>query len=911
MNQRKVISSSVIVLSIIIAGLASQWAWSTYQQYRTASDMILVNQLSDDLIRAANIKAVERGMTSLLLGNGRTVLSETHEQVAQLRREGDAVWLDAQASISQLQQSQTFNRVFSVNLEQAHKGYQLFKETRSRVDRQMDGAKSDISQQAWIKVATDFINSIALLRESLLTTVEMPYEILSLNLTLKHRVWLASEHAGKERAIFAYYVGARKAIPDSVQANLKNYRSIVERELQAVQSAKQQIGLDNLVLVAIDQMEDTFLDKFSRLRELAYSGATDGDYACSAVNWMEQATTAIESIIAINTAVTLMANEYAIQAQEQSLQRMAVIPILLLLTFVAMIIALYKVRQTANDLFEQKELAQFTLRSIGDAVVSTDEAGNVGYLNPIAEKMIGWTTREIQGKPLRDYFNIINGLTREPEPNPIDVCLRERTVVGLNDNSILVGKDGTEYGIEDSAAPINNHKGEVVGAVMVFYESCMAQSDNHMLSFHASHDSLTRLINRREFERRLTELMTRAKNSGKRHALCYLDLDQFKIVNDTCGHIAGDKLLRQITYLFQEKVRDADILARLGGDEFGLLLENCTLKDAIHIAEGLRKIAKNFRFVWKDKSFDISVSIGVVPIMPDSASPAEILSDADAACFAAKDKGRNCIQVYEPGNIELARRHGEMQWVSRITEAMEEDRFILYSQTIMPLNDTAPPHVEILIRMLERDGKVIAPMAFIPAAERYNLMQDIDRWVIASSLASIDKFLHAGGDSNAVFNINLSGASLGQESLPLFIRSELAKYDIPPGNICFEITETAAISNYDQAMELIKNLREIGFLFALDDFGSGLSSFSYLKSMHVDFLKIDGQLIQGIETDPIAYGMVEAIHNVGKIMGIKTIAEFVSNEMILEKLRIMGVDYVQGYVISKPQPFASHGKLDT
>jgi len=911
MNQRKIINSSVIVLCIIIVSLAGQWAWSTYLEHRAARDMILVNQLADDLIRATDIEAVERGMTSLLLGENSVRLPEIREQVTELRREGDAIWLGVQASISQLQRWQTLDKVLSANLEKSRKGYQLFKEARSRVDRQIDGAESEISQKVWIEIATDFISSNAMLRESLLATVEIPSEVANIYLTLKHSVWLASEYAGRERAVFAYYVGLREAVPNEVQVNLKNFRSVVELELLEVQSVKQKIDLDNRVLVAINQMEVAFLEKFSKLREQVYFGVSDGNYACSAVNWMEKATAAIESIIAINTALTQVANEYAIQSKQQSLLHMVVILALLLLAFVVMFIALHKVRQTTNDLFQQKELAQFTLRSIGDAVVSTDEKGNVGYLNPVAEKMIGWTTREIQGKPLRDYFTIINGLTRRPEPNPVDVCLQERRVVGLNDNSVLVGKDGTEYGIEDSAAPICDHEGDVVGAVMVFYESCMIRNESHLLSYHASHDSLTRLINRREFERRLTELMIRAKNSGTQHALCYLDLDQFKIVNDTCGHVAGDKLLRQITYLFQEKVRDADILARLGGDEFGLLLENCILKDAIHIAEGLRMIAKEFRFVWEDKSFDISVSIGVVPIMSNSVSPAEILSDADAACFAAKDKGRNCIQVYEPGNIELARRHGEMQWVSRITEAMEENRFTLYSQSIMPLNDTAPQHVEILIRMLERDGKVIAPMAFIPAAERYNLMQDIDRWVIGSSFANIDKFFHDGSANNIVFNINLSGASLGQENLPLFIRSELAKYDIPPSNICFEITETAAISNFDQAMELIKNLREIGFLFALDDFGSGLSSFSYLKSMSVDFLKIDGQLIQGIEADPIAYGMVEAIHNVGKIMGIKTIAEFVSNEMILEKLRIMGVDYVQGYVISKPQPLDIIGQYDS
>ncbi|MCK4705675.1 MAG: EAL domain-containing protein, partial [Gammaproteobacteria bacterium] len=555
------------------------------------------------------------------------------------------------------------------------------------------------------------------------------------------------------------------------------------------------------------------------------------------------------------------------------------------------------------DLFQQKELAQFTLRSIGDAVISTDENGNVRYLNPIAEKMIGWSTREIKGKPLRDYFHIINGLTRAPEPNPIDLCLQEKHVVGLNQNTILISKNGKEYGIEDSAAPICNHGGDAVGAVMVFYKSDTMSSENNLLSYHASHDSLTRLINRREYERRLTELLIRSKASGEQHVLCYLDLDQFKIVNDTCGHMAGDKMLRQVTYLFQEKVREVDVLARLGGDEFGLLLENCALNDAVHIAEELRKELKKFHFVWEDKMFDISVSIGVVPITADSASTAEILSNADAACFAAKDKGRNCIQVYEPGNIDLALRHGEMQWVSRITEALRENRFTLYSQSIMPLNDSAQKHVELLIRMLDKDGEVIAPMAFIPAAERYNLMQDIDHWVIRSSFSEIDKLSRNDGADNVVFNINISGASLGQKSLPIYIRSLLEKYDISPSNICFEITETAAISNFEQAMKLMKNLREIGFLFALDDFGSGLSSFSYLKNMPVDFLKIDGQLIEGIESDPIAYGMVEAIHKVGQIMGIKTIAEYVSDETILAKLRLLGVDYVQGYAISKPQPF--------
>lgn len=905
MDQRRIINSSVIVLSLIILGLAGQWGRSTYLEYRAASDMALINKVTDDLIRASNIEAVERGMTSLLLGDSNAKSSQLRGQLAQLRRDGDSIWLGAQALTVELQRQGAFNSLLSESLHGASQAYQLFREARGRVDRQIEGGDSEISVESWIEISTGFISSIAILRDSLLSMADMPPDVARLNLTLKHWVWLASEHAGRERAVFAYYLGIQQAVPVEMQAVLKDYRRVVEQGLLAVESVRRQLGLDARILVAIEAMEDTFLNEFSGLRERLYHGVSDGNYRCDAVEWMTSATAAIDSIIAINTAVTEVASERALQIKKQSVLYFVIILTLLSLTSVVILIALFKVRQTSNDLFQQKELAQFTLRSIGDAVVSTDEKGNVQYLNPIAEKMIGWTTQEILGKPLRNYFHIMNGLTRAPEPNPVDLCLQDMRVVGLNDNTILIHRDGKEYAIEDSAAPIRNHDGVAVGAVMVFYESSMVHSEDHMLSYHASHDSLTRLINRREFERRLTELLAHSKNSGEQHALCYLDLDQFKIVNDTCGHVAGDKLLRQVTYLFEGKVRDADVLARLGGDEFGLLLENCTLKKAIHIAEGLRKVVKEYRFIWEEKTFEVSVSIGVVPITLDSASPVEILSDADAACFAAKDKGRNCIQVYEPGNIELASRHGEMQWVSRITEALEEDRFILYSQSIMPLNEGHPEHIELLVRILGRDGQVIAPMAFIPAAERYNLMQDIDRWVICSSFLEIDRLSRGGHADNMVFNINLSGVSLGQKNLPFFIWSELGKYNLSPGNICFEITETAAISNFDQAMELMKSLSEMGFLFALDDFGSGLSSFSYLKSMPVNFLKIDGQLIEGIESDPIAYGMVEAIHRVGQIMGIKTIAEYVSSETILEKLRLLGVDYAQGYAISRPRPFGN------
>ncbi|MCW8909438.1 MAG: diguanylate cyclase, partial [Gammaproteobacteria bacterium] len=771
-EQHKIINRSVMLLSLIIVSLAAQWGWSTYLNYHAANDMILVNQLADDLISASNIEAEERGMTSLLLGESNAELSTLLDQVTRLRQEGDAIWLKTKAAIHNMHQHDTDNRV-STNLHQANTAYLLFQEARTKVDNQISGTGHEISPKTWIKLSTSFISSIALLRESLLAMVEMPRELGRLNLTFKHRLWLASEYAGRERGILAYYVNSNKAVPARVQIDLLNYRAVVEKELQEIIATKQYSHDEEQVHVAINKMERIFFDEFSRVREQVYRGVSNGIYPISGIDWVKQATIAIDSIIAIKTTITEVSNRYALEIKKQSLFRFAVILALLLLAFALIILALLKVRQTTNDLFQQKELAQFTLSSIGDAVISTDEKGNIRSLNPIAEKMIGWSTAEIRGEPLRDYFNIINGLTRITEPNPIDICLQEKRVVGLNDNTILIGRDGTEYGIEDSAAPIRNHQGDAVGAVMVFYESCMNHTENHMLSYHASHDSLTRLINRREYERRLTELLTSAKNSGEKHALCYLDLDQFKIVNDTCGHVAGDKLLRQITYLFQGKVRDADTLARLGGDEFGLLLENCPLKEAMKIAEGLRKVVKDFRFAWEDKTFEISVSIGVVPITADSISPAEILSDADAACFTAKDKGRNCIQLYEPGNMELARRYGEMQWVSRITEALEEDRFILYSQSIKPLNEKFPEHVELLIRMLDKDGEVIAPMAFIPAAERYNLMQDIDYWVIRSAFAAIRKYAEHNPDDRIVYNINLSGTSLGQKELANYICSQI------------------------------------------------------------------------------------------------------------------------------------------
>ncbi len=422
------------------------------------------------------------------------------------------------------------------------------------------------------------------------------------------------------------------------------------------------------------------------------------------------------------------------------------------------------------------------------------------------------------------------------------------------------------------------------------------------LTYQASHDDLTDLINRREFERRAERLLLTIGSTQSSHALCFMDLDQFKVVNDTCGHMAGDEMLRQLTTELKNVVRVRDTLARLGGDEFGVLMEHCSLDDAHRVAISLQKTIQDYQFAWEGQTFKVGVSIGLVAITEMTPNLTELLKDADAACYMAKDQGRNRIHVSHADDIDIAQRHGEMQWVARLNHALEEDRFCLYAQIIEPL-DTANKniHYELLIRMLDDSGEIIPPGAFLPAAERYNLISKVDYWVIEHAfdlLANNPTFLE---DINFC-SINLSGASLTNPDVLDFIVVQLDKSSIDGHKICFEITETAAISNLSMAMKFISTLKELGCRFALDDFGSGLSSFAYLKNLPVDFLKIDGMFVKDIADDPIDHAMVKSINEIGQVMGMKTIAEFVENDEIKGMLREIGVNYAQGYGIGKPLP---------
>jgi len=556
-------------------------------------------------------------------------------------------------------------------------------------------------------------------------------------------------------------------------------------------------------------------------------------------------------------------------------------------------------------LFHEKERALVTLNSIGDAVITTDNSGVVTFLNPIAEELTGWSNDEATGKNLEEVFHIINEKTRKRMDNPVSNCLNQGKVVALANDTLLINRSGNEIAIEDSAAPIRNSDNEIIGVVMVFHDVSAARELVEKMTWQATHDSLTGLVNRREFERRLGDLIVIAKKRHKSHILMYIDLDQFKIVNDTCGHTAGDEMLRQLSFILQDQVRESDTLARLGGDEFGILLAGCSLDNAKTIADNIRQTIKEFRFSWEEKTFEIGASIGVVSISEDTENVSNALSAADVACYAAKDLGRNRVYYYEANDADLQKRHGEMEWVSKINAAFANDQFKLYYQIIQPVKDTEDNslHFEVLLRMLDENNSIIPPAAFIPAAERYNLMSVIDRWVIRNTCKFIDEYQSRGSLIPLdTVSINLSGNSFSENDFEQYVFEQLNEFNVPAKLLCFEVTETAAIANLTQAVQFIRKMKQIGCRFSLDDFGSGLSSFAYLKNLPVDFLKIDGNFVKDMANDQIDFAMVRSINEIGQVMGLGTIAEYVEDEVSLNMLREIGVNYAQGYGIAKPSP---------
>lgn len=563
---------------------------------------------------------------------------------------------------------------------------------------------------------------------------------------------------------------------------------------------------------------------------------------------------------------------------------------------------LRKLQESREELALAHEKAAVTLHSIGDAVVTTDQDGMIEYMNPIAEALVGWNTSEAQGRPLLEVFNILNEDTREPADNPVARCLREGAIVGLANHTVLIARDGTEYIIEDSAAPIRNAHNRLLGAVLVFRDVTEERLVQRQLRYLAQRDTLTGLYNRHYFEQELGRAVQVARRGTLGYAMFYMDLDQFKVINDTVGHGAGDQMLREVGEFFARRVRQSDVLARLGGDEFGVLLNGVGAGEVLEIAGDLQESMKAFDFTYQGVTYEISISIGIAMIGTQTLSSAEVLRHADIACYVAKRQGRGCNHLYSDSDDVDLTTIGELKLLADIKTALAQDRFVLHFQPIQPLAGQGEALYEVLVRMLDDQDQLIGPGTIIPTAERYGLMTQIDKWVVERALTLLDERVRSGQPVR--FSINLSGTSVGDPQLLEAIRGGVQRLNVPPERLIFEVTETAAIAvaHIEKAEAFMRELRGVGCRFALDDFGTGFSSFTHLKYLPVDYIKIDGTFVRDILSDPVDQAMVRSINQIAHSLGKRTVAEFVENEQVREALLSFGVDYAQGYHIGRPGP---------
>jgi diguanylate cyclase (GGDEF)-like protein/PAS domain S-box-containing protein len=551
-----------------------------------------------------------------------------------------------------------------------------------------------------------------------------------------------------------------------------------------------------------------------------------------------------------------------------------------------------------------RSLARRTLDAVGDGIITTDVDGRIEYVNAAAEVMIGCRRDMAVGRLLSELVSLVDETDRRPLGDPVGRCLEEGARIDLGRRCLLVAlTSGDEHSIELSASPIRSSTREYLGAIVLLHDVSEIRGLARQMSYQASHDPLTGLANRREFERRLDDAVSSARSGAAAHVLCYLDLDRFKVVNDTCGHMAGDNLLREVAGLIRGQVRDSDSVARVGGDEFGMLLVGCPLEKARQIADDVCAVIRDYRFVWRDRIFTVGVSVGLVEIGHESGSMEELLGAADSACYVAKQKGRGRVHVYSSRDEAVARQRGEILWLQRIQKALKEDQFELYVQPIVSVIGRVKtgPAYEILLRMRGEDDDAISPASFMQAAERYHLMPNVDRWVLQATFSAISSGSLKLPDSRSC-TINLSGQTLGDPQFLDFVVDCLDRSGIAPGQICFEVRESSVIANLSHAARFIAVLHGMGCQFALDDFGSGLGAFTNLKSLAMDYLKIDGNIIRGLADDQVNEAMVTAMVDLARTLDIGVVAEHVETEVAFDTVRRMGVDFAQGFAVGRPEP---------
>ncbi|WP_019568575.1 EAL domain-containing protein [Thioalkalivibrio sp. ALMg13-2] len=552
----------------------------------------------------------------------------------------------------------------------------------------------------------------------------------------------------------------------------------------------------------------------------------------------------------------------------------------------------------------EKERAQTTLESIGDAVITTDDHGRIDYANPVASLLLGEPAAQLAKRPLDEVVCLEAESGGDSMSARLESSGQVLAEAGHPAHMRLHTANDQTRPVQLSFTPILNRAADSQASVLVMRDISDLREVMRRLDYQATHDALTGLLNRPAFEACLEDQLRSARTHDTRHTLCYLDLDQFKIINDTRGHTAGDELLRQVSALLPHLLHERDIVARLGGDEFGILMVDRDIEDGRTLAEEIGRELASFRFYWDESTFSVSASLGLVEVSGASESTQLILQQADAACYVVKDTGRNQVRVFRAEDEDLRDRAGELHWVSSIPDAIEQERFELWAQPVRTLADDTDAYFEVLLRLRDSDGQLVRPDTFIPAAERYDLMGQVDRWVVSRTLAYMQQLQAAGCGDLPVMGINLSGSSLNNDAFLVFLQESVAKSGLPGDRLCFEITETAAVRHLQRTARLMTEMRRTGCLFALDDFGSGLSSFSYLKHLPVDYLKIDGDFVRDINTDPVDLAMVRAIHEVGQILGLTTIAEHVENDAIRARLAEVGVTHGQGYGLARPESLA-------
>jgi len=562
-------------------------------------------------------------------------------------------------------------------------------------------------------------------------------------------------------------------------------------------------------------------------------------------------------------------------------------------------------RALEQRLAAQKERAQATLRAIADGVITVDARGCVEYINPAAERITHWSGELGIGQPVTRVFTPVG--VRQRPPEDASVAGLSAWFHSVSDAPVTVARrDGAEAVVQLSVASVADSDGQPQGLVLTFRDTSQTASLLRELAYRASHDSLTGLFNREEFERQLKRLVSEAQAGSGAHVLAYIDLDQFKLVNDTCGHAAGDALLKDVAKLMGSLLAHNDVVARLGGDEFGVLMPHRGLADAVRTARSLIAAIGRLRFTWADRQFVLGASIGIAPVVRGGLSADAIMMSADAACYVAKEQGRNRVHVFAPSDADVARRQDEMRWVPRLQTALEVGDFQLLAHDIVPAASgvATARHLEVLIALPDASGRLTPPGEFLPAAQRYGLMGQIDRWVVRQVVEWLHWRGNTGRQMPELVAVNLSGSSLSELEFREFVEEQVRGLRCP-GALCFEITESEVITNLPEVGAFMQRVKALGCSFALDDFGSGLSSFAYLRQLPVDYIKIDGQFVRDSYHDGVNLAMVDAIHRIGRVMGLKTIAESVENEATYRRMREIGVDYCQGFYFGVPRPLLS------